>query len=275
MTRQSKQPEPINAVATDSGLWNIQNYTRYKTSDLLALLNLVEDCIKPALPPGLGLGRAGGYKNKSGILYIDTFTGGLGTTSRRRWSQPQGPVYVKHTYDNEVRIVAPERLGISDIEQLTYAGAGETPIPAEAVAAIIGEMVNKYNGAISNIHNTSIGQTHWLFEPVIQAVRKEKPVIRYLARPENKKPVQESGDPRLLRLAKDKARVVFYAAQSIIRQLDYLDRYSNTLNNYSKKRGHANYADMREIEEMLRIARKFLRDSEACMKALEQELNEP
>ena len=275
---RTKQPAPVNAVSTDSDLWSIQNYTRYKTSDLLALLNLVEEHIRYQLPPGLGLARATrGYGHDSSILYIDTFTGGLeGKQGRRRWSQPTGRVYVKHHgHNNELRIVAPERLGMSEIEILAYTSSGEdgTPIPAEALAAVVAEMVNKYAGARSSAYGGA-SPTNWMVEPVIKTILAQKPVLHFLSRPENKKPVQESGDPRLIRLAKDKARVVFYAAQSTIRQLDYLDRYSKTLNNYSKKRGHANYANMHEIEEMLHIARKFLHDSEACMKALERELQE-
>jgi hypothetical protein len=246
-----KQPDPVNAIATASKLYMLQNWTRYRTDDILGIFNAVETELTKLKPRGVALERRD-YRS-SDILYVDTYA--RGDDPKYRTTTPRERVFKDSTRYNEIRIVSPEGLGLSETERLASClnvgvSLEGTPVPEEVLTWCIEEATLQYKG--THLAPTkykpadSIGS-----DMVVVRVRAQhSPKLRYFDRPENKKPVMESGITRLERLATDKARQTYWTSNSFVRASEYMLRYSGELNRYAKKMGLPEYVSSAELNDL-------------------------
>ena len=267
MRKTKMQANSDAAIPSNSGAWKIMNYTRYRTSDLIAAVNIVEAEVLRQMPKGSKLVREAmsSYRPVShpDVLFFDTFSGdnknydgSLRYVKSESWSEK-----------NMIRIVPPEMLGISNIEMLAAARKNIEghPIPRSATLGIIKAIAGKYDGKDPNyvfVQGSNNQKSNFFTEDSLTLAISRRPVveIRFLDRPENKKAVISSGDARLRGLAQDKASEAISSIEYGKRQLVRAESEILQMNKYLTKCVGENPVDtssilttLSQIEAMLKI----------------------
>ena len=241
----------MNAVATNSGTYSIQNWTRYRTDDILDIFNAVETQLLKRKKKGESLERSYN-RGGSDVLYVDTYARDPNPKYPGK-DKPRDKVFKGGYYKcEEFRIVVPEELGLSPTERLAAIATKEgTHVPEEVLRWFIEEVSLQYGGTVLT-SSTLKTVDHIETNTILSGIKIDKvPLkLRFLDSPENKKPVMESGKTRIERLARDKSRMVHGTADAFIRASEYMRRYSKELNKYAKKLGIPEYVSEQEIEEI-------------------------
>ena len=257
---RSDRPKAANAIPTTSKLWAIQNYTKYKTQDIVDLFNLVEAQIlknRLLVNKDFKLQRTPIYKDKAKMevpFFIDTYT--PSEDKKTRGTTEKGIEYLKYRNRDRdcIRILDPT-IGMSPTEQLSHAGDPDgIPVPPALLTELTLQVIYSYYGASERIYD-AVNQ--WLAQPVLQAVMRLKPQLRFLQRSEYTKPTIESGDTRYCRLASEKSSTLKYSIQDAVFRLKKARDIAENLNVYAKKRKVDPYVDVRKLDTLLQEFEKF------------------
>lgn len=268
-TSKPKHPEATNLVYTQSGVYSIQNWTRYRTDDLLEMFNAVEIELARALKQHLGKNYKGIERTesvKTKILHIDTYTPGdkkatrSANQNRREWIKSQ-------TYnDPELRVAEPEYLGLSPVELLSSVEAeGGTPVPREFLDHLLFQIAARYAHVNKEKAYAKAAEDIYA-QDVLDSINKRKRTLRFLQKPENKKPKIEEGVGRVQRLAKEQSSKVRYSADALVRAFEYTQRYSKAWNKYAKKLGLEEFVSedtLAEIQAQVESLKIHVRETEA------------
>lgn len=241
-------------VWTKNDVWCIHNYTRYSTEDFLTLFNLVEEAI---LLQDENVQRPGA--DSIADFYIDTYTITEGDPVK-----DYGPV-------NELRIRPPAHIGMSPIDVLgasLNSSKEGTPIPTAIVSKILLRLLRNYASGHSD-KKYILNHGGWLYTSVIQYVLRKSPIIRFFDRVENKRPVSESGQLRLMRFAQEKARRAGYTTDSALSRIKNLEKEAKMLNKHLRRIGQDPIVDEDKLEEI----KAFLTDTYTRVKNKEDNLH--
>ena len=246
---------------TASGLWQVQNYTRYRTEDLLDVCSAVENVYKQQ---SLALGNNGELTRQrhhdpdtAAVLIFDNYAKVDVPTGWR--GQQRAKMLVKVNWrEIGVRIVPPEKLNLSPLEML--AGATQdrgTRVPETVVCQLMDAVANYYsivgNGYHGNLHDDLKRRLYSAAVP-----------LHFVEKVAAKKPVKESGDVRLKRLSADRAREALWAMGSLCRDFEDVERKVGAANGYAGKRNIPEYVLPEEVA-IVKAAIARLRDRLQCV----------
>ena len=233
---------------TKSGLWCVQNYTRYLTEDLVAICDAVEQAklrkaaengVRPV--PALKRNRTYGQENVPvPVLTFDTYSrtkDPKGWHGQRRASENP---FVKQTYRyQEVRVVQPEEMGLSDLEMLALASDDKgTRVPLDRVEVLVKHVFSFYSDPQrvkvyeNDENNVWAAMVRYKLVPPLRFGNKAK-----------KKPVKETGDWRLRRISRDKVQQAHWLAASFQARFKDLHEHIDRANELAAKRGVPAYID--------------------------------
>ena len=224
---------------TESGLYQVQNYTRYLTEDLIELCNEVERALmlishKKGVSNPI-LGRSHTHSNDQ-ILVFDNYARTKNPKSGRRYSKELP--YVKPGWRQDVRIVSPEDLFASPLELLASSSDEKgTKTPKDVALQCVSRLVGLYN-----LKAGGGGYAHNLSNSVNADLYNKKLTLRF-GNKAKKKPVKESGDLRLRRLSRDRVKEASWSVATALRTFKEMFESIDAANAYAKKRGVASYID--------------------------------
>ena len=123
-------------------IFTVENYTRYNTDDIIALMSAVEKAIYPAgvKPVAAQVWHRGvGRGNSSGTLRFKVYS-----------PKPGSENFVKgrgahHVSSEDVRIVVPERLYDSPVEALAATAEGGHGVPPKLMEQLVEALVKRYD----------------------------------------------------------------------------------------------------------------------------------
>lgn len=232
---------------TDSGTWILVNYTRYNTQELLDIANRIEAELK----------RIGLKPDKNGrnywepsedrtFLYIDTYQPTSKASST--YAEDIANFYVKayNARKDEVRIVPPDKLGLSALEELSQARNEQgVRTPDEFLVSVIEGLCMHYTGVV--FHPAHARSGHWLLHDVVEAVIKKNPTLHYTFKAENRKASKYSKDVRFQQLSSHAAGQAGLVTYQTVKPMLNLKVAVDKLNNYAKQRGLPSYIDSERV----------------------------
>lgn len=233
---------------TKSGLWCVQNYTRYLTEDLVAICDAVEQAklrkaaengIRPV--PALKRTRIYGQENvQVPVITFDTYSRTKEPKGWRGQRRATENPFVKPSYrDQEVRVVVPEDMGLSDLEMLALPSDDKgTRVPLDRVEVLVKHVFSFYSDPQRVKAYESDESAVW----TAMVRHKIVPLLRF-GNKAKKKPVKESGDLRLRRLSRDRVKEASWSVATALRTFKEMFESIDAANAYAKKRGVASYID--------------------------------
>jgi hypothetical protein len=234
---------------TDSGLWTLVNYTRYRTDDLLELFNLIE---KELTLRRVRLSRGGDSRHapagETVLLYIDTYR----PVSTKSAYTDEAYHFVK-SWDatkDEIRICSPDTLPISPIELLSKAqDADGIQVPEAFMLTVVEGLCRFYADCV--LHRLgSDPSAQASVDDIVESVATHLPNLRYMPKAENRRTSAKSKDQRLRDLSASAALRASYPIARLTPLLQQLREEINTLNSYSQKRSLPNYVDIEFVDRI-------------------------
>ena len=123
-------------------IFTVENYTRYNTDDIIALMSAIEEAIYPdgVKPVAAQVWRPRvGRVNSSGTLRFKVYSPKPGSEN---FVKGRGAHYVS---SEDVRIVVPERLYDSPVEALASTAEGGHRVPYKLMEQLVEALVTRYD----------------------------------------------------------------------------------------------------------------------------------
>jgi len=233
---------------TNSGTWTIRNYTRYNTDDLVNLCN----CVEQHIPVPLNK-YPRSYRNAIEDRTFLTFDIFNPAPPKNAYARNKAEEYVKDRdyYKDEIRIICPSKLDLSDIEALSYTQDSRgTPVPKEMVARLLFSICFMYAGCTNTSRH--LQATDWLPYVILDVVSKSNPdlSVHYTDKVAERKPILCGGDERLKKFSAKATQDSLMAIVLAKRETDILKKCLDKLNAHGKKRGISHYVDPQRFEDI-------------------------